>query len=57
MSSPTEVPGLHILQADWAEHREALAALRLEVFVREQGVPEELEWDDADAQAIHLLAP
>lgn len=56
MSSPTEVPGLRILRVDWAEHREALGAIRLAVFVREQGVPEELEWDGADAQAIHLLA-
>lgn len=31
-------------------------ALRLEVFCREQGVPEELERDDHDETAIHLVA-
>ena len=31
-------------------------ALRLEVFCREQGVPEELERDGHDATAIHLVA-
>ena len=36
--------------------RAALKAIRLAVFVREQGIPQELEWDQADAQAIHLLA-
>jgi predicted GNAT family N-acyltransferase len=31
-------------------------ALRIEVFCREQGVPEELERDEHDATAIHLVA-
>jgi len=30
--------------------------IRVRVFVREQGVPEELELDDDDKQALHLLA-
>jgi len=34
----------------------AAFALRLEVFCREQGVPEELERDGHDATAIHLVA-
>lgn len=32
------------------------AALRREVFIEEQNVPEELEWDDYDAVAQHYLA-
>ena len=36
--------------------RAALMAVRRQVFIDEQGVPEALEWDDADARAIHLLA-
>jgi predicted GNAT family N-acyltransferase len=43
---------------DWndpAQHA-ALRAVRGEVFQREQGVPEELEWDDPDAVAVHVLA-
>jgi len=31
-------------------------ALRRAVFIDEQGVPEAEEWDDLDAEAIHLLA-
>ncbi len=30
--------------------------VREQVFMREQGVPEELEWDGEDAQAIHVIA-
>jgi predicted GNAT family N-acyltransferase len=36
--------------------REACFALRKEVFVAEQGVPEEIEYDEHDAGAVHLLA-
>ncbi len=35
---------------------DALMRLREEVFVREQGVPPELERDDHDASAVHLVA-
>lgn len=31
-------------------------AVREEVFIREQGVPEELEYDAYDARALHVLA-
>ncbi|MDX3579474.1 MULTISPECIES: GNAT family N-acetyltransferase [unclassified Streptomyces] len=36
--------------------REACFAVRKEVFVGEQGVPEDLEYDEHDACAVHLLA-
>ncbi|MFF1548650.1 GNAT family N-acetyltransferase [Streptomyces sp. NPDC058291] len=36
--------------------REACFAVRKEVFVGEQGVPEELEYDEHDADAVHVLA-
>lgn len=32
------------------------AAIRTEVFVQEQRIPKELEWDDADASALHAVA-
>jgi len=35
---------------------ETCQAIRREVFVVEQSVPEEDEWDDLDGEAIHLLA-
>ena len=34
----------------------ACAAIRRKVFVEEQNVPEELELDELDATAVHLLA-
>jgi predicted GNAT family N-acyltransferase len=36
--------------------REACFAIRRTVFIEEQSIPEEEEWDDADATAIHFLA-
>ena len=41
---------------DWSSSAEALRRIRCEVFVVEQGVPEVLEWDDADEHAVHALA-
>ncbi|MGY1916287.1 GNAT family N-acetyltransferase [Blastococcus sp. SYSU DS0973] len=38
--------------ADWPE----VADLRTRVFVVEQGVPPEIERDDADATAVHVLS-
>jgi predicted GNAT family N-acyltransferase len=38
--------------ADWPE----VAALRTRVFVEEQGVPPDVERDDADATAVHVVA-
>jgi glucose-6-phosphate 1-epimerase len=40
----------------WAEGEPVLSALRRAVFIEEQGVPEELEWDGADRHALHFLA-
>jgi predicted GNAT family N-acyltransferase len=42
--------------ARWPEDAEALAQVREQVFVLEQGVPPELEWDGRDVEALHLLA-
>ncbi|MEU2546529.1 GNAT family N-acetyltransferase [Streptomyces roseolus] len=38
------------------EDREACFAVRREVFVEEQGVPAEIEYDPYDATAVHVLA-
>lgn len=45
-----------IRRAHWPQDREALRLVRETVFVQEQGVPLELEWDGRDAEALHLLA-
>ena len=41
---------------DWAADSAALRAVRRAVFIVEQGVPEELEWDEFDPQSVHALA-
>jgi len=45
-----------IVISDWSSDRQRLSQIRRTVFIDEQGVPEELEWDDDDAGAFHLLA-
>ena len=41
---------------NWTACREQLRAVRRAVFIEEQKVPEELEWDESDARAYHVLA-
>ncbi len=45
-----------IVIGDWDSVRAHAQALRIEVFVVEQGVPVELEWDEADEVSIHAVA-
>lgn len=40
----------------WTAARELLSAVRRVVFLEEQKVPPELEWDGADDGACHVLA-
>lgn len=40
----------------WHDGEPLLRAIRGAVFIREQGVPEELEWDGLDADCRHALA-
>jgi predicted GNAT family N-acyltransferase len=53
-----KLQNFHVEIADWsrASDRNALAHIRLEVFVEELGVPGLLESDEFDADAFHLLA-
>jgi len=37
---------ISVVTGDWDSLREHAQALRIEVFVVEQGVPLELEWDE-----------
>lgn len=48
--------GVLVARVSWAEEERALSRLRRQIFVVEQGVPEELEWDGLDQQAWHFLA-
>ena len=45
-----------VREVGWHAHRAELQAIRRAVFVEEQRVPEELEWDEIDAQCQHVLA-
>lgn len=45
-----------IEEVDWINAQTQLRAVRQHVFIEEQQVPVELEWDGLDETAIHLLA-
>lgn len=49
-------PGFTVRRADWIRDREALRRVRETVFVAEQKVPLEMEWDADDETALHALA-
>ena len=49
-------PNIRIRPADWHVDREILRSLREEVFIREQSVPAELEWDEYDPLSRHVVA-
>lgn len=46
---------MDLLVTDWQQHPQALSQVRTKVFIEEQQVPEELEWDEYDQQAMHVL--
>ncbi|NEA60520.1 GNAT family N-acetyltransferase [Streptomyces sp. SID13666] len=48
---------VRVVAAQDAEGMAAVHAIRHEVFVVEQNVPAELEWDGKDDRAVHVLAP
>ncbi len=44
-----------IVETTWAISEAQLRAVRTPVFIEEQAVTPEFEWDDVDATAVHLL--
>ena len=48
--------GFTIRDVTWAAEEAKLRAVRLAVFVVEQNIPEELEWDEHDAASAHAIA-
>ena len=56
MISNRESNPFSVYRADWDKDRPALQYIRALVFVHEQGISSELEWDQDDVRAIHLLA-
>ena len=49
-------PMLDVRVGDWATLGAAAKAIRSEVFIVEQKIPIEVEWDEADAQCVHAVA-
>lgn len=47
---------LRITLVSWRNAETELADIRRRVFIDEQQVPEELEWDGLDADATHVIA-
>lgn len=47
---------VEIRRVDWNDAADALKNIRQRVFVEEQHVPEDLEWDGLDAVSVHFLA-
>jgi predicted GNAT family N-acyltransferase len=45
-----------VRRADWQRDLPALRQVREAVFIIEQHVPRELEWDDLDTVSLHALA-
>lgn len=48
------MPRIELLS--WEAARAHAAPIRFDVFVREQGVPREIELDEMDARSLHALA-
>jgi predicted GNAT family N-acyltransferase len=47
---------VHVVEVEWARYHARLRKIRTIVFVHEQHVPEDLEWDGLDEDATHFLA-
>ena len=45
-----------VRDASWSADRELLRQVREPVFVDEQKVPPDMEWDEDDPEAFHALA-
>jgi len=56
MESATPSIKFHMTFGGWETQRAHAQLLRQEVFVIEQGVPLELEWDEMDALCLHAVA-
>lgn len=54
--SSIQLSSIQFQLLDWSAAREAASATRREVFILEQGVPEDLEWDAWDALSLHCIA-
>ena len=49
-------PMVELRSGGWADLGPVAQRIRTEVFVQEQRIPADLEWDEGDATAIHVVA-
>ncbi|MFZ4529272.1 MAG: GNAT family N-acetyltransferase [Undibacterium curvum] len=47
---------VRVVLGDWSSLQQDAQAVRYQVFVVEQNIPAELEWDVMDAQCLHAVA-
>ena len=55
VSFPSLPAGFTLTTGSWPDLKPAARAVRHAVFVVEQGIPVELEWDEWDAHSLHAL--
>lgn len=51
-----DAPSIEIVTGDWALLGPDAARIRDAVFIREQSIPPDLEWDEEDAHCVHVVA-
>ncbi len=44
-----------VIAGSWTQFEEAAKYIREQVFIQEQGIEPEDEWDDFDATAVHFM--
>ena len=49
-------PMRQVATGDWAQWGDGASKVRREVFIEEQRIPKELEWDEHDPVALHAVA-
>ncbi len=54
--SAMKIANCKVELANWPDDKDDLKAIRTVVFIEEQCVPIELEWDGLDEQCIHFIA-
>lgn len=55
-SNPSLAPDFQFVIGNWVQLADHAKPIRYEVFVVEQQVPLELEWDEMDAVSLHVVA-
>ncbi len=56
MTREDESSNATVKVADWYKSRDELSAIRRIVFIDEQKVPEDMEWDEHDEASTHFIA-